>query len=119
MVDDGLENSESAMVNIEVTPVNDAPLADPQAVTTWQSVPVLITLSGEDVDGDSLTYRVVDAPQYGTHSGAGADLVYTPNAGFSGEDSYTFVASDGELDSNVAMVIIRINPVVYVPIIFR
>ena len=119
MVDDGLESSEPAMVNIEVTPVNDAPVADPQAVTTWQSVPVTITLSGEDVDGDGLTYRVVDAPKYGTLSGAGADLVYTPDPGFSGEDSFTFVANDGALDSNVATVMIRIYPVVYVPIIFR
>ncbi len=58
--------------------------------------------SASDIDGDTLTYSVVSGPANGTLSGSGANLTYTPNPNFSGSDSFTFQASDGVLDSNIA-----------------
>ncbi len=119
VVDDGLETSPPAAISIEVTAVNDAPVAYPGSVTTWQSVPVAVTLNGADIEGDVLAYHVTILPEHGILSGTGADLIYTPDPGFRGEDSFTFVTNDGELDSAPALISIRVNPVSYVPLIFR
>jgi carboxypeptidase T len=109
VVNDGQVNSEPGTVNITVAPVNDAPLANPQSVTTQQDTPVAITLTGSDVEGSALTFQVVDAPAQGSLSGTPPNLTYTPVAGYAGEDSFTFKANDGELDSNVATVNITVN----------
>jgi hypothetical protein len=119
-VNDGIDDSPLATVHINVTPVNDAPVAGSQSVTTLQSIPVMITLAGFDVDGDNLTYSIFTSPTYGMLSGTGQDLVYTPEAGYQGTDSFSFIAYDGQLDSVPAMVTITINQhTIFVPVIFR
>jgi hypothetical protein len=102
-------------VTISVTPVNDAPIASDQSVTTPEDTPVAITLTGSDVDGDSLTYTVVTQPQHGTLSGSGASLTYTPAADYSGPDGFTFRVNDGTVDSNVATVSVTVTPGVNLP----
>ncbi len=120
IVDDGIDSSPPAEVNISVSPVNDAPTAISQSINTLQSVPVSIMLSGSDVDGDNLTYSILTQPVYGTLSGSAPDVIYTPVAGYKGVDSFSFVVSDGELDSVPAAVTITINQhIIFVPVIFR
>jgi hypothetical protein len=119
-VNDGIADSQPATVHINMTPVNDAPVANPQSVITLQSIPVAITLTGSDVEGDDLTYSVFAPPTQGTLSGTGPNLMYTPNAGYKGTDSFSFIASDGQLDSAPAVVTITTNQhTIYVPVIFR
>src|SRR5207248_1362969 len=67
---DGTIDSTPATVTITVTPVNDAPVANAQAVTTAEDTAKAITLTATDVDGDPLTYAIVAAPAHGTLSGA-------------------------------------------------
>lgn len=119
LVNDGHVNSEPVLVDIAVTPVNDAPVANPQSVTTRQTMPVMVTLSGTDIDGDNLTYLVVIPPDHGTLNGTAPYLIYTPEPGYAGLDSFSFVTNDGELDSVAAEVSITINYSLYVPVIFR
>ncbi|NLG28350.1 MAG: tandem-95 repeat protein [Chloroflexi bacterium] len=107
---DGTLTSAAATVSISVTAVNDAPVANGQSVTTAADTPVAITLTGSDVEGDALTYRVVSGPASGTLSGAAPSLTYTPNAGYSGADSLSFVANDGQVDSAAATVSITVTP---------
>ena len=57
-----------------------------------------------------MTYSIVAGPAHGTLSGTAPNVTYTPNAGYSGPDSFTFKASDGALDSNIATVSITVNP---------
>jgi Bacterial Ig domain len=114
-----LVNSEPANVNIDVTAVNDAPVADPQSVTTRQSASVAITLSGLDIDSAVLTYHVVTPPEHGTLSGAVPYLTYTPTPGYADLDAFSFVANDGELDSAPATVSIKINYVIFMSVLFR
>src|SRR5207248_2655808 len=66
---DGTLNSNVATVTLTVTPVNDAPIATAQSVTTNQDTAKAISLTASDVDGDTLTYVVVTAPTHGTLSG--------------------------------------------------
>jgi hypothetical protein len=88
--------------------VNHAPTAHPQAVATPLNTPAAITLTGSDPDGQALTFQLVAAPSHGSLSGSGANLVYTPAAGFTGTDSLGFTVSDPYVTSIAATVTIRV-----------
>jgi VCBS repeat-containing protein len=106
-----LNGGSTATVAVTVTCVNDAPVADDQSLTTNEDNPKDVTLGGSDVDGDNLTYHVVDGPQHGTLSGSGANLTYTPEANYNGADSFTYKATDGTADSGPATVTITVHAV--------
>lgn len=80
---------------------NHAPVASAAATTvfgqTRRNVSVFGTLSGYDADGDALTYCIVTYPAHGTLFVTGAstgDFRYTPYAGYTGTDSFTYVVRD-------------------------
>ena len=65
-----------------------------------------------DVEGNDLTAEMVDDVANGTLAlAADGSFTYTPNAGFVGEDSFTYKAFDGELYSEVVTVTITVNEV--------
>jgi hypothetical protein len=56
------------------------------------------------------------APRNGTLAlGANGSFQYTPNTGFSGTDSFSYKANDGQADSLLANVTITVNPVNQAP----
>ena len=64
-----------------------------------------VLANDSDVDGDVLTATVVTQPTNGTVSiNPDGSFVYTPNAGFTGPDTFTYVANDGLEDSRISMV---------------
>ena len=63
-----------------------------------------------DDNSNALTYQLTRQPANGTLSGVAPALQYTPNAGFSGADSFEFRASDGELSGDAAVITISVNP---------
>ncbi len=77
-----------------------------------------ITLTGSDVDGDASISSVAGGPSHGTPSGVAPILTYTPASGYSGADSFTFVASDGTANSALATVSITVNPAVTGPVLY-
>lgn len=57
-----------------------------------------ITLEGFDFDGDAITtYTVEGPPTNGSLSGTAPDLLYTPNDGFRGVDSFTYSVDGGHV----------------------
>src|SRR5207249_1712260 len=64
-----------------------------------------------DVDGDLLTYSVVASPAHGTLTGIAPALIYSPDAQYSGTDSFTFKVNDGRLESAPATVSLRTVPI--------
>jgi hypothetical protein len=114
-VTDGVVMSAVATVSITVTPVNDAPVANGQSLTTPYNAPLALTLAGSDVEGSALTYTVLSSPANGTLSGTAPNLTYTPNIGSSGTTSFTFKVNDGGLDSAVATVTIIVQAATGVP----
>jgi autotransporter-associated beta strand protein len=113
-VDDGSGHTGSATVT--VLNANQAPVVYDGSVTTDEDTPVAITLVASDIDSTIQSYSIVSGPTNGTLSGIAPNLTYTPNAEFSGADNFTFTASDGELDSNIATISIIVNPVNDAPI---
>lgn len=88
------------------------PVAENQQVSTKMNKSVVIELEAEDPDGDPLTYICVDLPDNGTLSGCddGDEYVtYTPDKQFTGNDTFTFQAYDGELYSNEATVTVKVT----------
>jgi large repetitive protein len=107
---DGVVESAPAAVSLSVQPVNDAPAASSFSVTTPQGTHVSTPLKAMDVDGDALTYIVLRAPTRGKLIGQAPDLIYIPQQSGYGSDSFTYQASDGLLDSEVATVSITVTP---------
>ena len=68
------------------------------------------TLNAEDIEGDTLTYRIDQQPAHGTivlDETTGA-FTYTPGTTFSLTDQFTFRANDGTLDSPPSVVNIKL-----------
>lgn len=86
------------------------PTATDQAVSTLVDTPKAITLTGSDPEGGPLTFAVATPPAHGTLSGTPPLLTYTPEAGRTGEDSFTFTVSD-EAQSATGTVTISVDPV--------
>ena len=85
-------------------------IAKPSQLT--QVLLVQITLTGTyPIARDVLKFSVVDNPQHGTLTNPTSNSVtYTPNTGFSGTDSFTYKATDGQgVNSNIATVTITVN----------
>lgn len=102
------EGSVSLTATVSITIINDPPVANPQSVEVTPNVAKAITLSGSDNANDALTYVVVAQPTNGVLSGTAPTLTYTPNANFTGADSFTFKVNDGANDSPVATVSLNV-----------
>lgn len=110
IVTDGII-TDTASVAITVNPVNDSPVANDSDVMASQDISVTIDLSASDIDGDSLIYLINTGVSNGTLGAiVGNQVVYTPDSGYVGSDSFTFLVNDGNIDSNVAIVNITVNP---------
>jgi VCBS repeat-containing protein len=115
---DGVAESEPATVTIEVRPVNDAgPTASADSYVTDEDTPLNIAAPGilendTDVDRDAFTATVESGPGHGSlELNADGSLTYTPDPDYNGTDSFTYRASDGELDSEPATVAIAVRAV--------
>jgi peptidoglycan/xylan/chitin deacetylase (PgdA/CDA1 family) len=109
---DGTRDSEPATISITVDSVvqNSAPVANSASAVTAFQTAIAVELVVSDADNQPLTYRIVDQPRLGSLSGNAPALTYTPYNGASGIDSFTFTASDGEAESNIATINIEILP---------
>ena len=102
----------TARVTVVVGGGNQPPLAqDDNAVTeTYFSVEVNVLFNDTDPDGDALTVTSVSDPPSGTADDFGSGIVlYTPDPGFSGTDTFTYTVSDGT-DTSSATVTVTVNP---------
>ena len=87
---------------------NQPPVANPQNVTVLENTSASITLTATDPNNDPLTYSTVTLPMHGSLSGTAPNVIYQPNAGYAGADSFTFKANDGQTDSVPATVSITV-----------
>ncbi len=91
---------------------NTPPTANDDAATTNQDVPVTINVLANDTDpdvGDTLSVASVTQGGNGSVTNNGTDVTYTPNAGWFGIDTFTYIATDGTDPSNSATVTVTVN----------
>src|SRR5207249_1454464 len=114
---DGQTNSSPATVSITVTPVNDAPVASDQCVTTPEDTSTNLVLTGSDVEGP-VTFAILSAPTSGalrllnTHTGA---ATYSPLTLHDAPPSSSR-ANNGHTNSTPATVSITVTPVNDAPV---
>ncbi len=101
-------DSNDATVTINVTPINDAPVATGRTVSLITGSATQIQLFATDVEGDPLTASVVSGPINGGLTINGLIATYTPASGFVGQDAFTFRVSDGTAFSGTATVTITV-----------
>jgi len=85
------------------------PVSNNQAVAVNKNTAKAITLTAIDPNNDPLTYSIVTPPAHGTLTGTAPNLIYNPDAGYLGPDTFTFKANDGTFDSNIATVSITVQ----------
>ncbi len=115
---DGDSWSSVAVVTINVvqpTAQNMAPIADLQSVSLYENTSLAITLTGQDPDQgpSAMEFQVDQNPSHGNLSGLNPStgaVGYSPDADYSGSDTFTFRISDGADQSNLATVDITILP---------
>jgi len=113
VVSDGNGGTAAATVTISVAAVNDPPVAEGDGAVTDEGVPVTIPVLSNDADpdGDRLTVESVEAPEHGVASSDGTDVIYMPEAGFSGVDTFSYTVSDGKGGTNTADVVVAVAAV--------
>ncbi|EMR9628673.1 tandem-95 repeat protein, partial [Vibrio parahaemolyticus] len=105
--------SESTTVSVDVTPVNDAPVAKDDIATTQEYTAVTIDVlpNDSDVDGDKLSIESASVPkEQGTVEVVNGKLVFTPAENFNGDAEITYTVTDGQL-TDEAKVTVTVNPV--------
>ena len=90
---------------------NSPPVANNDTDETSLNTAVIISVlsNDTDADGDTLSITSVNTPQNGTSSIQGSSVNYTPNANFSGTDSFTYTVNDGNDGSDTATVTISVR----------
>jgi hypothetical protein len=101
--------------------VNDPPVANDDVYSTDEDTELNVGAPGvldndSDPEGEAITAIKVSDPSHGTLTLNGdGSFIYMPDAGFSGSDSFTYKANDGDLDSNIATVSITVEITEIIP----
>ncbi len=96
-ISDGKGGTSQATVNVTVG--NRAPDAINDSVTTQKDQSIVIKVLANDIDpdGDKLSVSSLTAAKSGVAVlNADGSVTYTPNAGFTGTDSFNYTVSDGK-----------------------
>lgn len=106
----GYDKDGTGCENISV-PYCFLPIAYDSNVTISEYTSVEITLNATDPDGDIMTFSIGSGPSDGTLGTiTGNRVVYTPHTSYTGVDSFSFRANDGNWGSNTATITITIEP---------
>ena len=86
--------------------MNNSPAVVQNASAIVGDLPVPVQLVAFDPNGDPLTLRIVKQPSFGRVGLVGSTATYHPDPGFAGDDTLTFAAWDGKVESNLGTVTI-------------
>lgn len=114
IVIDGNGANDTGLITIKSNKTDEPPTALNQNLTiaTNRTLPIKLSASTSDV-GQSLSYSLNSQPIHGITEGLdqqSGNINYVPDGGYNGTDAFTFLASNGRSNSNVATIHIRIIP---------
>jgi subtilisin-like proprotein convertase family protein len=112
-IDDGKGGTDTATVTVTVASVPDAPVAVNDTANTEEDTAVEVMVLNNDYDGDNdtLTVDSVTQPTNGSVANNGTSVTYTPNAGFTGTDTFDYIVSDGNGGTDTGTVEVTVSPV--------
>ena len=121
---DGTDYSLTAVVTITITGGdNEEPEANADSYATDINIPLIVDAAtgvlanDSDADGDTLTAEALIQPVNGSLIfNSDGSFTYTPDAGYTGDDHFTYEAYDGIEYSDPAMVTITVNPINTAPV---
>ena len=111
-VTDAAGNSAISTTGRFVTSTNFPPVVTNRVITVAGDQPTPLTLYATDSNGDYLTLWSVSPPLHGSLGAWDAvqgTLTYCPTPGYSGIDRFTYQASDGMTNSQVATVALSVT----------
>ena len=113
-ITDGRGGTATATVSITINSVNNPPIANDDFENSPEDTGVIISVLTNDTDADGDVLSIVGFTQ-GTNgsvtdNGDGT-LTYQPNADFSGTDTFTYVAGDGNGGADIATVTVVMGAV--------
>ena len=121
-VDDGNGGTDTGHVSIDLTCVNDAPVANDDTVTvehdsTDNDVTAAILANDTDTEGDTLAVTSVDNATGGTVDLTAGVVTFTPTGGEcgTGEGSFDYTVDDGNGGSDTGHVTVDVNCELNVP----
>src|SRR5205085_863964 len=117
---DGSLDSNVATVTINVTALNDAPVANNDSFTVLEAGTVggNVLTNDTDEESDPLTAVLVNGPAHASSFALNASGTchHAHDGTDTGNDSFTYRANDGTSNSNVATVTINVTPVNDAPV---
>ena len=116
----GLDKSEDYYLNVNITPVNDAPRPVQDTLIVEEDTPTVYTLTAIDIENDPITYDIFMLPQKGTliiENPTTGRCIYSPYTDSVGSDQFEFQAFDHVAQSEPAKVTIEIIPVNDAPVL--
>ena len=105
-VSDGHLESLPAQISLNIRPNNTAPVAQALSASVSPGQVVVLNLIGSDADQDPLTFRLKTEPLSGQATLEGNQLSYQASANASGQITFTYVAFDGLIESEPAVITI-------------
>ena len=104
----------STVIDVVVTPVNDAPIADDDTATVAEDSidnAIDVFANDEDIDGDEVTITAVTQGTHGSVEFTADGVTYTPDPDYFGPDSFTYTISDGNGGTDTATVTVTVTNV--------
>jgi uncharacterized repeat protein (TIGR01451 family) len=83
------------MANVAFDFQNQTASTETQNVVTGNDTSEIIRLVPNDIDNALLSYRIISPPGHGNLSGTAPNIIYTPEKGYTGNDSIVIGVSDG------------------------
>jgi gliding motility-associated-like protein len=113
--DNGLPQlCDTAYVSVFVGDTNLPPIAQNDTATTWVNQPIFIEVTLNDTDPDNaitqLNATALSTPSNGTIANNNNGFTYTPNAGFIGTDTFSYVICDTGNKCDTAFITINVLP---------
>jgi hypothetical protein len=110
-VSDGTTATDSAIVTVSVTPVNDAPVSEDDTDTVVEDAVSIVTVltNDSDVDGDDLTVQTASAADGSVSINSDGTINFTPTSNFTGTTTITYTITDGAGGTDSATVTLTVT----------
>jgi len=119
-ISDGAGGTDTATVSLTVNPTNDAPVAVNDTVSGIEDTAVVINpetllANDTDIEGDVLEITAVDSPVGGTVEIVDGNIIFTPDANYSGPASFDYTVTDASGATSTATTSVNVEAVADAP----